>query len=118
MQRRKDGDMTHGVREAAKFTNDADGQIDARQGMATTVFTVESLGLKSTHGHSNAKRRGKGKGGTYKRAATTVLAGEATYDVERRVRDARRAIGVPPRGALAALAGDLRPDARRRAPDA
>ena len=100
MQRRKDGDMTHGVREAAKFTNDADGQIDARQGMATTVFTVESLGLKSTHGHSNAKRRGKGKGGTYKRAATTVLAGEATYDVERRVRDARRAIGVPPAALL------------------
>ena len=71
-----------------------DGRIDAREGMATTVFTVESLNLKSTN-VGNYKKKGKGKGGTW-RAATTVLAGEATYDVERRVRDARRALFSDP----------------------
>jgi GTP-binding protein EngB required for normal cell division len=95
MARRKGGDMMHGVREAAQLCNQNDGKIDAREGMATTVFTVESLGLKSTYG-PNKRGKGKGKGGTYKRAATTVLAGEAIYDVERRVRDARRALGSYP----------------------
>ena len=95
MERRKAGNMTHGVREAALVDTSGDGRIDAREGMATTVFTVESLDLKSTN-VGNYKRRGKGKGGTYKRAATTVLAGEATYDVERRVRDARRALFSDP----------------------
>jgi len=91
MERRKAGNQTHGVREAALVDTSGDGRIDAREGMATTVFTVESLNLKSTN-VGNYKKKGKGKGGTYKRAATTVLAGEATYDVERRVRDARRAL--------------------------
>ena len=94
MERRKAGNMTHGVREAALIDTSGDGRIDAREGMATTVFTVESLNLKSTN-VGNYKKKGKGKGGTYKRAATTVLAGEATYDVERRVRDARRALFSP-----------------------
>ena len=39
-----------------------DGKIDAREGMATTVFTVESLNLKSTYA-PNQRRKGKGKGG-------------------------------------------------------
>ena len=95
MERRKAGNMTHGVREAALVDTSGDGRIDAREGMATTVFTVESLDLKSTN-VGNYKKKGKGKGGTYKRAATTVLAGEATYDVERRVRDARRALFSDP----------------------
>jgi ribosome biogenesis GTPase A len=95
MERRKAGNQTHGVREAALVDTSGDGRIDAREGMATTVFTVESLNLKSTN-FGNYKKKGKGKGGTYKRAATTVLAGEATYDVERRVRDARRALFSPP----------------------
>jgi hypothetical protein len=95
MARRKAGDATHGVRAAAQISNQSDGKIDSREGMATTVFTVESLGLKSTY-VGDQRRKGKGKGGTYKRAATTVLAGEAIYDVERRVRDARRALGAQP----------------------
>ena len=95
MERRKAGNQTHGVREAALVDTSGDGRIDAREGMATTVFTVESLNLKSTN-VGNYKKKGKGKGGTYKRAATTVLAGEATYDVERRVRDARRALFSDP----------------------
>lgn len=96
MARRKGGDATHGVREAAQVANQSDGKIDAREGMATTVFTVESLNLKSTYA-PNQRRKGKGKGATYKRAATTVLAGEAVYDVERRVRDSRRALHSHPR---------------------
>ena len=95
MERRKAGNQTHGVREAALVDTSGDGRVDAREGMATTVFTVESLNLKSTN-VGNYKKKGKGKGGTYKRAATTVLAGEATYDVERRVRDARRALFSDP----------------------
>lgn len=84
-----------GVREGAQVANKSDGRIGAREGMATTVFTVESLGLKSTY-MGPTKKKGKGKQGTYRRAATTVLAGEATYDVERRVRDARRALCSDP----------------------
>ena len=91
MKKRQEGNKTSGVREAAQVANKSDGRIDAREGMATTVFTVESLGLKSTY-MGPTKKKGKGKQGTYRRAATTVLAGEATYDVERRVRDARRAL--------------------------
>ena len=98
--------MTHGVRESAKVASHNDGKIDAREGMATTVFTVESLNLKSTYA-PNQRRKGKGKGGTYKRAATTVLAGEAVYDVERRVRDARRVMGSEPRAFTELLPADF-----------
>ena len=95
MKKRQEGNKTSGVREAAQVANKSDGRIDAREGMATTVFTVESLGLKSTY-TGPTKKKGKGKQGTYRRAATTVLAGEAKYDVERRVRDARRALCSDP----------------------
>ena len=95
MALRKGGAVASGVREASLVDTSGDGRVDAREGMATTVFTVESLDLKSTN-VGNYKKKGKGKGGTYKRAATTVLAAEATYDVERRVRDARRALGSEP----------------------
>jgi|TARA_B110000971_G_scaffold217574_1_gene254735 ribosome biogenesis GTPase A len=95
MEKRKSGNNAHGIREASLIDTSGDGRVDALSGMATTVFTVESLNLKSTN-VGNYKKKGKGKGGTYKRAATTVLAGEATYDVERRVRDARRALFSPP----------------------
>ena len=95
MKKRQEGNKTSGVREAAQVANKSDGRIDAREGMATTVFTVESLGLKSTY-TGPTKKKGKGKHGTYRRAATTVLAGEAKYDVERRVRDARRALCSDP----------------------
>ena len=95
MKKRQEGDKMSGVREGAQVANKSDGRIGAREGMATTVFTVESLGLKSTY-MGPTKKKGKGKQGTYRRAATTVLAGEATYDVERRVRDARRALCSDP----------------------
>ena len=76
MTRRQEGNNTFGVRAAAEVSHANDGKISAREGAATTVFTVESLGLKETV-MDDKKGKGKGKGGTYKRAATTVLAGEA-----------------------------------------
>ena len=51
-----------GVREGAQVANKSDGRIGAREGMATTVFTVESLGLKSTY-MGPTKKKGKGKQG-------------------------------------------------------
>ena len=73
MALRKGGAVASGVREASLVDTSGDGRVDAREGMATTVFTVESLDLKSTN-VGNYKKKGKGKGGTYKRAATTVHA--------------------------------------------
>ena len=97
-QKREKGDMLSGIRAAAEEHARTDGRVDARRGMATTVFTVESLGLKSTKTRESAKRRGIGSGGAHRRGVTTVLAAEASYDVERRVRDARRPLMSEPRG--------------------
>jgi len=62
--------------------------IDARAAVATTVFTVEALGLKSTaavQAQSRKERRAANAANT-----RTHLPGEAVYDVEARLRDARR----------------------------
>jgi hypothetical protein len=80
MTKRQEGNTYHGVRAAAEVSHANDGKISAREGAATTVFTVESLGLKETV-INDEKGKGKGKGGTYKRAAATVLAGEAAGTV-------------------------------------
>lgn len=91
------GDAYGGVRAAAEEHNASDGRVDARRGMATTVFTVESLGLKSTkQGGAGGKKRGVGSSGAHRQGVTTVLAAEASYDVERRVRDARRPLMSEP----------------------
>jgi ribosome biogenesis GTPase A len=97
-KKREKGDMLSGIRAAAETHGSSDGRIDARQGMATTVFTVESLGLKSTKTASNARKRGIGSGSQHRKGVTTVLAAEASYDVERRIRDARRPLMSEPRG--------------------
>ena len=86
MKKRQEGDKMSGVREGAQVANKSDGRIGAREGMATTVFTVESLGLKSTY-MGPTKKKGKGKQGTYRRAATTVLAGEAQVMVPQVLED-------------------------------
>jgi ribosome biogenesis GTPase A len=97
-KKREKGDMLSGIRAAAEEHERTDGRVDARRGMATTVFTVESLGLKSTKTRDAVKRRGIGSGGAHRQGVTTVLAAEASYDVERRVRDARRPLMSEPRG--------------------
>ena len=40
MKKRQEGDKMSGVREGAQVANKSDGRIGAREGMATTVFTV------------------------------------------------------------------------------
>ena len=97
-QKRERGDVLSGIRAAAEEHAAEDGRVDARRGMATTVFTVESLGLKSTKTRASEKKRGIGSGGAHRRGVTTVLAAEASYDVERRVRDGRRPLMSEPRG--------------------
>ncbi len=64
-EKREKGDTLRGIRAAAKEHERTDGRVDARRGMATTVFTVESLGLKSTKTREGAKRRGIGSGGAH-----------------------------------------------------
>ena len=70
--------------------------------MATTVFTVDALDLKSTKvpsrgagggGGGDKKTRGIGSRNALEGVQTT-FAKEADYDVERRVKDARRPIGT------------------------
>ena len=70
--------------------------------MATTVFTVDALDLKSTKvssrgGGGDKKTRGIGSRNAHKKGVQTTLAKEADYDVERRVKDARRPIGTAPK---------------------
>ena len=70
--------------------------------MATTVFTVDALDLKSTKvpsrgGGGDKKTRGIGSRNAHKKGVQTTLAKEADYDVERRVKDARRPIGTEPK---------------------
>ena len=75
--------------------------------MATTVFTVDALDLKSTKvpsrgGGDNSfgfgkKTRGIGSRNAHKKGVQTTFAKEADYDVERRVKDARRPIGTAPK---------------------
>ena len=74
-------------------------RVDARQGMATTVFTVESLDMKTTKNvfREGKKMKGIGSNNAHKKGVSTTFAGEADYDVERRVRDARRQIGSQPK---------------------
>ena len=77
-------------------------QLSALQGMATTVFTVDALDLKSTKvpsrgGGGDKKTRGIGSRNAHKKGVQTTFAKEADYDVERRVKDARRPIGTAPK---------------------
>lgn len=77
-------------------------QLSASQGMATTVFTVDALDLKSTKvpsrgGGGDKKTRGIGSRNAHKKGVQTTFAKEADYDVERRVKDARRPIGTAPK---------------------
>ena len=77
-------------------------QLSALQGMATTVFTVDALDLKSTKvpsrgGGGDKKTRGIGSRNAHKKGVQTTFAKEADYDVERRVKDARRPIGTEPK---------------------
>ena len=70
--------------------------------MATTVFTVDALDLKSTKvpsrgGGGDKKTRGIGSHNAHKKGVQTTFAKEADYDVERRVKDARRPIGTAPK---------------------
>ena len=70
--------------------------------MATTVFTVDALDLKSTKvnsrgGGGDKKTRGIGSRNAHKKGVQTTFAKEADYDVERRVKDARRPIGTEPK---------------------
>lgn len=70
--------------------------------MATTVFTVDALDLKSTKvpsrgGGGDKKTRGIGSRNAHKKGVQTTFAKEADYDVERRVKDARRPIGTAPK---------------------
>lgn len=109
-KKREDGDMLSGIRAAAEHHSETDGRVDAQRGMATTVFTVESLGLKSTKRLSNVKRRGIGSAGAHRKGVTTVLAQEATYDVERRVRDGRRPLMSVPLGYVERVPSDFRDD--------
>jgi len=108
--KREQGDMLSGIRAASELHSETDGRIDAMRGMATTVFTVESLGLKSTKRASNVKKRGIGSSGQHRKGVTTVLAQEATYDVERRVRDGRRPLMSAPRGYVERVPGDFKDD--------
>ena len=59
--------------------------------MATTVFTVDALDLKSTKvpsrgGGGDKKTRGIGSRNAHKKGVQTTFAKEADYDVERRVK--------------------------------
>ena len=70
--------------------------------MATTVFIVDALDLKSTKvpsrgGGGDKKTRGIGSRNAHKKGVQTTFAKEADYDVERRVKDARRPIGTEPK---------------------
>lgn len=96
-ERLRRGDVSSGARAAAETHDARDGRVDARRGMATTVFTVESLGLKTTKS-AREKRRGMGSSGAHRKGVATVLAAEASYDVERRVRDGRRPLRSAPLG--------------------
>ncbi|CEF97988.1 P-loop containing nucleoside triphosphate hydrolase [Ostreococcus tauri] len=96
-ERLRRGDVSSGARAAAETHDARDGRVDARRGMATTVFTVESLGLKTTKS-AREKRRGMGSSGSHRKGVATVLAAEASYDVERRVRDGRRPLRSAPLG--------------------
>ena len=72
--------------------------LTASQGMATNSFSIECSDLKSTRDSKNGKKsRGIGSKNAHKIGVSTTFAGEADYDVERRVRDARRPIGTHPR---------------------
>ena len=73
-------------------------RVSALQGMATTVFTVDALDLKSTKFTGDRKKmKGIGSHNAHKKGVQTTFAKEADYDVERRVKDARRPIGTEPR---------------------
>ena len=61
-------------------------QLSALQGMATTVFTVDALDLKSTKvnsrgGGGDKKTRGIGSRNAHKKGVQTTFAKEADYDV-------------------------------------
>ena len=74
-------------------------RVSALQGMATTVFTVDALDMKSTKctNGEGKKTKGIGSHNAHKKGMTTTFAKEADYDVERRVKDARRPIGTAPK---------------------
>jgi ribosome biogenesis GTPase A len=74
-------------------------RVSALQGMATTVFTIDALDMKSTKCTNGERKKTKGIGSrnAHKKGMTTTFAKEADYDVERRVKDARRPIGTAPK---------------------